>query len=43
MLKIIYGFVETAETDNGVDKMIKECVDKISNHYTSIPDRKFSQ
>ncbi|MGY0694568.1 hypothetical protein ACW2QC_17600 [Virgibacillus sp. FSP13] len=40
MLKIIYGFVETAVTGNGGDEMIKECVDKVSNFYKSIPDIK---
>ncbi|USK39646.1 hypothetical protein LIS77_03700 [Cytobacillus firmus] len=40
MLKIIYGFVETAKTGNGGNGMIKECVDKISNCFESIPDKK---
>jgi hypothetical protein len=40
MLKIIYGFIETAKTGNGGDEMIKECVEGIFNFYESIPDVK---
>lgn len=40
MLKVIYGFIETAKTGNGGDEMIRECVDKISNFYQSIPEIK---
>lgn len=37
MLKIIYGFVETAKTGNGGESMIIECVDKIHGFYESLP------
>lgn len=40
MLKVIYSCIETAETGNGGDEMIKECVDKISNFYQRIPEIK---
>lgn len=40
MLKVIYGFIETAKTGNDGDEMIRECVDKISNFYQSIPEIK---
>jgi hypothetical protein len=39
MLKIIYGFIETAKTGNGGAGMIKECVDRIYNCYENIPNR----
>lgn len=38
LLKIIYGFVDTAMTGNGGDKVKIEVVEKISNHYKRIPD-----
>ena len=38
LLKIIYGFVDTAMTGNGGDKAKIEVVEKISNHYKRIPD-----
>lgn len=37
MLKIIYGFVETAMTGNGGDEMKLHCLNRISNFYESIP------
>lgn len=40
MLKIIYGFVETAMTGNGGDEMKVHCLSQISNFYESIPDVK---
>ena len=38
LLKLIYGFVDTAMTGNGGDKVKIEVVEKISNHYKRIPD-----
>lgn len=40
MLKVIYGFMETAKTGNGGDRMIRECIDKISDFYQRIPELK---
>lgn len=42
MLKIIYGIVETAMTGNGGDEMRLDCLNRISNFYTSTPDLKES-
>lgn len=42
MLKIIYGFVETAVTGNGGDELKLDCLDRISNFFKSIPDVKES-
>lgn len=42
MLKIIYGFVETAMTGNGGDEMRLDCLNRISNFYKSTPDVKES-
>lgn len=38
LLKIIYGFVNTAMTGNGGDTMKLEVVDKLSNIYKRILD-----
>lgn len=38
LLKLIYGFVDTAMTGNGGDKVKIEVVEKISNLYKRIPD-----
>ncbi|MBP3953123.1 hypothetical protein [Bacillus suaedae] len=42
MIKIIYGFVETAMTGNVGDKMKLDCLDRISNFHNSISDLKES-
>ncbi len=38
LLKIIYGFVNTALTGDGGDKVKLEVVDKLSNIYKRIPE-----
>ena len=38
LLKLIYGFVDTAMTGNGGDKVKIEVVEKISNLYKRIQD-----
>lgn len=38
LLKLIYGFVDTAMTGNGEDKVKLEVLHKISNIYKRIPD-----
>lgn len=38
LLKIIYGFVDTAITGDGGDKVKLEVVDKILNIYKRIPE-----
>lgn len=38
LLKLTYGFVNTAMTGNGGDKMKLEVVDKLSDIYKQIPE-----
>lgn len=38
LLKVIYGFVNTAMTGNGGDKVKLEIIDRISEIYKRIPD-----
>ncbi|MBS3680722.1 hypothetical protein KGF86_10885 [Ornithinibacillus massiliensis] len=38
LLKLTYGFVNTAMTENGGDKMKLEVVDKLSDIYKRIPE-----
>ncbi|WP_164214322.1 hypothetical protein [Virgibacillus sp. YIM 98842] len=38
LLRLIYGFVNTAITSNGGDKVKLEVVHKVSNIYKRIPD-----
>ncbi|AIF45060.1 hypothetical protein [Virgibacillus sp. SK37] len=38
LLRLIYGFVDTAMTGNGGDKVKLEVVDKVSNIYKRISD-----
>ncbi|WP_010094679.1 hypothetical protein [Ornithinibacillus scapharcae] len=38
LLKIIYGFVNTAMTGNGGDKVKLEVVNKVSDIYKRIPE-----
>ncbi|GAB4074299.1 hypothetical protein GCM10028778_18020 [Barrientosiimonas marina] len=40
LLKIIYGFVNTAMTGNGGDNVKLETLDKISKIYKDVPDMK---
>lgn len=38
LLRLIYGFLDTAITGNGGDKVKLEIVDKISNIYKRVPE-----
>ena len=38
LLKLIYGFIDTAMTGNGGDKVKLEVVEKVSDIYKRIPD-----
>ena len=38
LLRLIYGFIDTAITGNGGDKVKLEIVDKISNIYKRVPE-----
>jgi len=38
LLRLIYGFIDTATTGSGGDKVKLEIVDKISNIYKRVPE-----